>query len=54
MKIVFTPKHAGDFNVKFNVNLILFLRLFGCASVGEKKMINIKMRGMYVGLIVSF
>jgi hypothetical protein len=36
------------FNVNFNENLILFLRLSYCASVGEKTLIIIKMHGLYV------
>jgi len=36
------------FNVNFNANLKLFLRLSNCASVGEKTLIIIKMHGMYV------
>jgi len=30
------------FNANFNVNLKLFLRLFNCASVGEKNFDNLK------------
>ena len=33
------------FNVNFNANLKLFLRLFNCSSVGEKPLI-IKMHGI--------
>jgi len=36
------------FNINFNANLKLFLRLSNCASVGEKTLILIKMHGMYV------
>ena len=45
---MFAPKHVGTFNVNFNVNLKLFLRLFNCASVGEKTLTIINMHGMYV------
>ena len=37
---VFTPKHVGAFNVNFNANLKLFLRLSNCASVDEKNFDN--------------
>jgi len=40
------------FSVNFNANLKLFLRLYNCASVGEKNLIIIKMHGMYVKIIV--
>jgi CRISPR/Cas system-associated endoribonuclease Cas2 len=36
------------FNVNFNANLKLFLRLSNCASVGEKNLIIVKMHGVYV------
>jgi hypothetical protein len=36
------------FNVNFNANLKLFLRLSSCASVGDKTLIIIKMHGMYL------
>jgi hypothetical protein len=46
--VFFTPKHVGAFNVYFNTNLNLFLRLSNCGSVGEKTVILIKMHGMYL------
>ena len=36
--VFYTPKHVEAFNVNFNANLKLFLRLSNCASVGEKKL----------------
>jgi hypothetical protein len=36
------------FNINFNVNLKLFLRLSNCALFGEKTLILIKMHGLYV------
>jgi hypothetical protein len=36
----FTPKHVGAFYVNFNENLIFFIRLSNCASVGEKNFDN--------------
>jgi hypothetical protein len=40
------------FNVNFNADLKLFLRLSNCASVGEKTLIIIKMHGVYVKISV--
>ena len=42
------------FNVNFNANLKLFLRLSHCASVGEKTLVIIKMHGMYVKKKICF
>jgi hypothetical protein len=40
------------FNVHFNANLKLFLKLSNCAAVGEEKtLIIIKMHGMYVEIL---
>jgi hypothetical protein len=47
--MAFTPKHVGAFNVNFNTNLKLFLRLSSCATVGEKKLIIFTLIVIFVG-----
>jgi hypothetical protein len=45
---------SEPFNVNFNANLKLFLRLSNCASVSEKTLIIIKMHGIYVKNFISY
>jgi hypothetical protein len=53
MMVFHTKTCRSFFNVNFNANLILFLKLFNCASVGEKTLMITKMHGMYVKISVT-